>query len=37
VIDATGCVLTPGIVDPHQHLLGGSGEKGFSSQTPSSS
>jgi beta-aspartyl-dipeptidase (metallo-type) len=34
VIDATGCVVTPGIVDPHQHLLGGSGEKGFSSQTP---
>jgi beta-aspartyl-dipeptidase (metallo-type) len=34
VIDATGCVLTPGIVDPHEHLLGGSGEKGFSSQTP---
>ena len=34
VIDGTGCVLTPGIVDPHQHLLGGSGEKGFSSQTP---
>lgn len=33
-IDASGCVLTPGLVDPHQHLLGGSGEKGFSSQTP---
>jgi beta-aspartyl-dipeptidase (metallo-type) len=34
VIDADGCVVTPGFIDPHQHLLGGSGEKGFSSQTP---
>jgi beta-aspartyl-dipeptidase (metallo-type) len=34
VIDAKGCVVTPGLVDPHQHLLGGSGEEGFSSQTP---
>jgi beta-aspartyl-dipeptidase (metallo-type) len=34
VIDATGCVVAPGIIDPHQHLLGGSGEKGFQSQTP---
>ena len=33
VIDATGCFVTPGIIDPHQHLLGGSGEEGFSSQT----
>lgn len=24
----------PGIIDPHQHLLGGSGEKGFHTQTP---
>jgi len=34
VIDASGCIVTPGIIDPHQHLLGGSGEEGFSSQTP---
>jgi beta-aspartyl-dipeptidase (metallo-type) len=34
VIDATGCLITPGFIDPHEHLLGGSGEQGFSSQTP---
>lgn len=34
VIDASGCIVTPGFIDPHQHLLGGSGEDGFSSQTP---
>jgi beta-aspartyl-dipeptidase (metallo-type) len=34
VIDANGCLVTPGLIDPHQHLLGGSGEKGFSTQTP---
>src|SRR5204863_4019482 len=34
VIDAAGCFVTPGLIDPHQHLLGGSGEEGFSSQTP---
>jgi beta-aspartyl-dipeptidase (metallo-type) len=34
VIDAAGCVVTPGFIDPHEHLLGGSGEKGFSTQTP---
>lgn len=34
VIDARGCFVTPGFIDPHQHLLGGSGEEGFSTQTP---
>ena len=33
-VDASGCYVTPGLIDPHQHLLGGSGEKGFASQTP---
>jgi beta-aspartyl-dipeptidase (metallo-type) len=33
-IDATGCIVMPGLIDPHAHLIGGSGEKGFSSQTP---
>jgi beta-aspartyl-dipeptidase (metallo-type) len=34
VIEASGCVVTPGFIDPHEHLLGGSGESGFASQTP---
>ena len=34
VIDAGDCLITPGLIDPHEHLLGGSGEEGFSSQTP---
>lgn len=33
-IDASGCLVVPGLIDPHQHLLGGSGERGFSTQTP---
>jgi beta-aspartyl-dipeptidase (metallo-type) len=34
IIDATGCIVAPGLIDPHMHLLGGSGESGFSTQTP---
>ena len=34
VIDASGCVVTPGFIDPHEHIAGGSGEEGFASQTP---
>ena len=26
--------MVPGLIDPHIHLLGGSGETGFSTQTP---
>lgn len=33
-IDASDCIIAPGLIDPHQHLLGGSGERGFSTQTP---
>src|SRR5262245_41407708 len=34
VVDAGDCLVIPGLIDPHEHLLGGSGEEGFSSQTP---
>ena len=34
VVDAEGCLVIPGFVDPHEHLLGGSGEGGFELQTP---
>jgi beta-aspartyl-dipeptidase (metallo-type) len=33
-IDATGCVVVPGLVDPHGHLLGGSGEGSLALGTP---
>jgi beta-aspartyl-dipeptidase (metallo-type) len=34
VIEAADCFVTPGFIDPHEHLLGGSGESGFATQTP---
>src|SRR4051812_25639952 len=33
-IDATPGVVVPGLIDPHERLLGGSGEDGFATQTP---
>jgi beta-aspartyl-dipeptidase (metallo-type) len=33
-ISGRGLIAVPGFVDPHQHLIGGSGESGFASQTP---
>lgn len=33
-IDASGCIVIPGLVDPHAHLLGGSGEGSLALQTP---
>jgi beta-aspartyl-dipeptidase (metallo-type) len=33
-IAGEGLIATPGFIDPHQHLIGGSGESGFASQTP---
>ena len=34
IVDAADCIVVPGLIDPHIHLLGGSGESGFSTQTP---
>ena len=34
IVDLDGCLVMPGLIDPHEHLLGGSGEGGFSTQSP---
>lgn len=34
VIDASGGIVVPGLIDSHEHLLGGSGERGYATQTP---
>lgn len=33
-IDGSGCVAIPGLVDPHQHLIGAGGEQGFGTRMP---
>jgi beta-aspartyl-dipeptidase (metallo-type) len=30
-MDASGCIVVPGLIDCHIHLIGGSGEQGFAS------
>ncbi len=32
-IDASGCIVAPGLIDPHEHLIGAGGEQGFGSRT----
>jgi beta-aspartyl-dipeptidase (metallo-type) len=33
-LDAHGCVVVPGLIDPHVHLIGGSGEDGYNTASP---
>lgn len=33
-MNADGCLALPGFIDPHEHLLGGSGEGSLALQTP---
>ena len=33
-LDARESIIAPGLIDPHEHLLGPSGEEGFSSRGP---
>ncbi len=32
-IEAENCLVVPGFIDPHEHLLGGSGERGLGVET----
>jgi beta-aspartyl-dipeptidase (metallo-type) len=34
VIDASGCYVVPGFIDPHEHLIGAGGEHGFTTRMP---
>src|SRR5689334_23705184 len=33
IVDAAGCLVTPGLIDPHEHVIGAGGEEGFASRT----
>ena len=33
-LDASDCIVVPALIDVHAHLIGGSGEQGWASQTP---
>ena len=34
IIDGTGLIMFPGLIDSHVHISGGGGESGFKSRTP---
>src|SRR5829696_673492 len=34
VVDAAGCFVVPGFIDPHAHIIGAGGEEGFASRMP---
>jgi beta-aspartyl-dipeptidase (metallo-type) len=34
VLEAHDCVVVPGLIDPHVHLIGGSGEEGYNTASP---
>src|SRR5215213_4296172 len=34
IVDAAGCVVIPGLIDPHEHIIGAGGENGFESRMP---
>jgi beta-aspartyl-dipeptidase (metallo-type) len=34
VLAAHDCVVVPGLIDPHVHLIGGNGEEGYDTASP---